>query len=61
MCIRYVFPPRPDFNGIYDLTDDELPFYYNTHSGELSLEFPCADNLCRGGILADGRVFRFSN
>ncbi|KAL5535720.1 RAD5 [Sanghuangporus sanghuang] len=50
---EYAFPPEPDRDGMVDLTLDETPFYYNTHSGELSLEFPQADNICRGGILAD--------
>ncbi|KAL5534034.1 hypothetical protein ACEPAG_494 [Sanghuangporus baumii] len=50
---EYTFPPEPDRDGMVDLTLDETPFYYNTHSGELSLEFPQADNICRGGILAD--------
>lgn len=48
---RYIFPPDPS-NGMIDLTVDDVPFYYNTHSGELSLDFPRAENLCRGGILA---------
>ena len=52
--LRYTFPPEPTDDGILDLTEDEQPFYYNSHSGELSLEFPRAENVCRGGILADG-------
>lgn len=52
LCIRYTFPAEPDHTGAFDLTADELPFFYNAHSGELSLEFPRAENLCRGGILA---------
>ncbi|EJD03591.1 uncharacterized protein FOMMEDRAFT_81947 [Fomitiporia mediterranea MF3/22] len=56
---EYTFPPEPDPDGMLDLTDEEIPFYYNSHSGELSLEFPCADNICRGGILADGNLTFF--
>lgn len=52
-----MFPPEPDSDGMLDLTADEISFYYNTHSGELSLEFPQADSVCRGGILADGAYF----
>jgi DNA repair protein RAD5 len=35
------------------LTQDEIPFYFNSYSGELSLEFPKAERNCKGGILAD--------
>lgn len=52
LYIRYTFPAEPDYSGAIDLTADEQSFYYNAHSGELSLEFPRAENLCRGGILA---------
>ncbi|KAI5124124.1 hypothetical protein M0805_000937 [Coniferiporia weirii] len=45
---EYAFPPGPDSNGSIDLTAEDLSFYYNPHSGELSLDFPRADNLCRG-------------
>ena len=48
---RYAFPVEPG-TGIIDLTAEERPFYYNSHSGELSLDFPNADNACRGGVLA---------
>lgn len=50
--VRYTFPAEPDITGAIDLTAEEQPFFYNAHSGELSLEFPRAENLCRGGILA---------
>ena len=49
--VRYLFPTKPSA-GVFDLTGDDRPFYYNPHSGELSLKFPKADNCCRGGILA---------
>ena len=52
MIRRFLFPPEPDPDGLIDLTAEEQPFYYNTHSGELSLEFPHAGISCRGGILA---------
>ncbi|KAH8119981.1 SNF2 family N-terminal domain-containing protein [Phellopilus nigrolimitatus] len=49
---EYAFPPEPDSNGLIDLTAEDQPFYYNSHSGELSLDFPRSENVCRGGILA---------
>lgn len=48
---RYVFPPEAS-DGVIDLCQDEVPFYFNPYSGELSLEFPRAERNCRGGILA---------
>ncbi|TFY83512.1 hypothetical protein EWM64_g492 [Hericium alpestre] len=50
---EYRFPTEP-IDGVYDLTAEEQPFYFNPYSGELSLEFPKAERKCRGGILADG-------
>lgn len=47
---RYAFPSDPS-NDVIDLTD-ERPFYFNEYSGELSLEFPKAERLFKGGILA---------
>ena len=35
-----------------DLTADDKLFYFNSCSGELSLDFPKAERNCRGGILA---------
>lgn len=35
-----------------DLTADDIAFYFNEYSGELSLEFPKAERKFRGGILA---------
>jgi DNA repair protein RAD5 len=54
LIFRYAFPVEP-VQGMIDLTADERPFYFNSYSGELSLEFPKADTNCTGGILADGR------
>ncbi|KAI8990572.1 SNF2 family N-terminal domain-containing protein [Trametes punicea] len=48
---EYIFPFDPN-NDTIDLTADERPFYFNEYSGELSLEFPKAEQKCRGGILA---------
>ena len=47
---RYSFRPNPS-NDIVDLTED-IPFYFNAYSGELSLEFPRAERKFKGGILA---------
>ncbi|KAI0347968.1 hypothetical protein BDW22DRAFT_1319252 [Trametopsis cervina] len=49
---EYAFPADPN-DGVIDLTD-EVPFYFNEYSGELSLEFPRAERKFKGGILADG-------
>ncbi|KAI0316497.1 SNF2 family N-terminal domain-containing protein [Amylostereum chailletii] len=49
---EYRFPTEP-VDGIIDLSDEEMPFYFNPYSGELSLEFPKTERKCRGGILAD--------
>lgn len=49
---RYVFPAEPDNSGFIDLTGDDVSFYLNPYSGEMSLEFPKVDRSCRGGILA---------
>ncbi|EMD42287.1 hypothetical protein CERSUDRAFT_79878 [Gelatoporia subvermispora B] len=49
---EYVFPAEPD-QGVIDLTSDDMPFYFNEYSGELSLDFPKAVRTTRGGILAD--------
>ena len=49
---RYSFPIKPG-DGIFDLTQEERPFYFNPYSGELSLEYPKAQRNCKGGILAD--------
>ncbi|TDL28160.1 hypothetical protein BD410DRAFT_870386 [Rickenella mellea] len=48
---QYNFPSEPH-NGVIDLTAEERPFYFNSYSGELSLEFPRAEIKCCGGILA---------
>lgn len=48
---RYIFPPEAA-DGVIDLCEDDVPFYFNPYSGELSLEFPRAERNCRGGILA---------
>ncbi|KIY73614.1 hypothetical protein CYLTODRAFT_416990 [Cylindrobasidium torrendii FP15055 ss-10] len=51
---EYTFPPREDpSTGVFDLTEEEKPFYFNPYSGELSLKFPKSERTCRGGILAD--------
>ncbi|KAG6336243.1 hypothetical protein ID866_2862 [Astraeus odoratus] len=49
---EYVFPGEPH-DGVIDLTEDERPFYFNSYSGELTLEFPKAELKLKGGILAD--------
>ncbi|KAG8950664.1 DNA helicase rad5 [Tulasnella sp. 424] len=49
---EYIFPPEAA-DGVIDLCEDDVPFYFNPYSGELSLEFPRAERNCRGGILAD--------
>ncbi|KAG5652932.1 hypothetical protein H0H81_003075 [Sphagnurus paluster] len=49
---QYFFPPKPD-GGYIDLTADEIPFYMNPYSGEMSLDFPKSERNFRGGILAD--------
>ncbi|KIY50627.1 hypothetical protein FISHEDRAFT_39163 [Fistulina hepatica ATCC 64428] len=49
---QYAFPSEP-LDGVLDLTEDDVPFYFNPYSGELSLQFPKAERKCRGGILAD--------
>lgn len=49
---RYIFPPEPDDTGMLDLTGDDVSFYLNPYSGDLSLEFPKVNRSCRGGILA---------
>ncbi|THH32857.1 hypothetical protein EUX98_g1325 [Antrodiella citrinella] len=51
-ALQYVFPAEPT-DGMIDLTADEVAFYFNEYSGELSLEFPKAERKFRGGILAD--------
>ncbi|KAJ7044998.1 DNA repair protein RAD5 [Mycena alexandri] len=48
---RYAFS-HPNNGGVIDLTADEIPFYFNPYSGELSLDFPKAERTGRGGILA---------
>ncbi|KAF8913214.1 P-loop containing nucleoside triphosphate hydrolase protein [Gymnopilus junonius] len=54
---EYVFPQEPVMDGeMIDLTGDEIPFYFNPYSGELSLTFPKAERTCEGGILADGNL-----
>lgn len=45
--------PLETVDGITDLEQEEQPFYFNSYSGELSLEFPKTERRCRGGILAD--------
>jgi DNA repair protein RAD5 len=52
--IRYVFPTEP-MHGVIDLTAADRHFYFNSYSGELSLDFPKADTFSSGGILADGK------
>lgn len=51
---EYTFPRDLSENTeeLLDLTDDDVPFYFNSYSGELSLTFPRAERKCRGGILA---------
>ncbi|OCH95686.1 hypothetical protein OBBRIDRAFT_871170 [Obba rivulosa] len=48
---EYIFPPEPG-EGLIDLTSDDMAFYFNEYSGELSLDFPKAVRNTRGGILA---------
>lgn len=50
---RYIFPLEPNSNsGDIDLAVDGQAFYFNTYSGEFSLEVPRAEQKCQGGILA---------
>jgi hypothetical protein len=53
--LRYAFPAEP-VDGVIDLTAEERHFYFNSYSGEISLDFPAADTFCVGGILADGML-----
>ncbi|KAF9532114.1 SNF2 family N-terminal domain-containing protein [Crepidotus variabilis] len=51
---EYFFPQPSVAEGeMIDLTADEMPFYFNPYSGEMSLTFPRAERTCKGGILAD--------
>lgn len=52
LFFRYIFPAKPSIDAVIDLTEDEVYFYMNPYSGEMSLEFPKAEKPCRGGILA---------
>jgi DNA repair protein RAD5 len=38
--------------NMIDLTADDKLFYFNSYSGELSLNFPKTERNCQGGILA---------
>ncbi|CAA7268072.1 unnamed protein product [Cyclocybe aegerita] len=50
---QYTFPQEPVIDGdMIDLTADDKLFYFNSYSGELSLDFPKAERNCKGGILA---------
>ncbi|ORZ01965.1 SNF2 family N-terminal domain-domain-containing protein [Lobosporangium transversale] len=40
-------------DGYEPKLDEPKKYYFNPYSGEMSLEFPTSDKLCRGGILAD--------
>ncbi|KAJ3518013.1 hypothetical protein NLJ89_g135 [Agrocybe chaxingu] len=54
---QYTFPQEPVMDGdTIDLTADDKLFYFNSYSGELSLDFPKAERNCKGGILADGTI-----
>ncbi|GLB43501.1 putative HIRAN domain containing protein [Lyophyllum shimeji] len=51
---QYFFPQKPALDGeLIDLTADDIPFYMNPYSGEMSLDFPKSERKFRGGILAD--------
>ncbi|KAF8313854.1 hypothetical protein DL93DRAFT_2058713 [Clavulina sp. PMI_390] len=53
---EYIFPPEPDEAGALDLTEDDVSFYLNPYSGDLSLTFPKVNRSFRGGILADANL-----
>ncbi|KAJ3814435.1 DNA repair protein RAD5 [Lentinula aff. lateritia] len=57
---EYAFPAKPD-GGFIDLTEEEKLFYLNPYSGEMTLNFPKSERNCKGGILADGDLTRYSN
>ncbi|KAG0258506.1 DNA helicase rad5 [Mortierella polycephala] len=40
-------------DGYEPKSNDPKVYYLNPYSGEMSLDFPTSDQLCRGGILAD--------
>ena len=56
LVYRYAFPSKP-IDGIIDLTTEDQQFYFNSYSGELSLEFPKAERKCKGGILAYVKLY----
>jgi DNA repair protein RAD5 len=50
---EYQWPTQDADNQPVPAIDDQIMFYVNPYSGELSLEFPKQEQNCLGGILAD--------
>jgi DNA repair protein RAD5 len=50
---EYNWPTQDANNVLVPVIDDQMKFYVNLYSGELSLEFPKQEQNCLGGILAD--------
>ncbi|KAF2126501.1 hypothetical protein P153DRAFT_399276 [Dothidotthia symphoricarpi CBS 119687] len=50
---EYQWPTQDADNEPVPAIDDQMMFYVNPYSGELSLEFPKQEQNCLGGILAD--------
>lgn len=50
---EYQWPVQDADNQPVPVIDDQMMFYVNPYSGELSLEFPVQEQNCLGGILAD--------
>ncbi|KAG6872018.1 hypothetical protein C0995_013829 [Termitomyces sp. Mi166 len=60
MVTRYVFPEKPAvMGGVIDL--DEKPFYMNSYSGEMSLEFPRSEGVFLRTVLLFVSSFFFPN
>lgn len=52
---EYQWPTQDADNEPVPVIADQMMFYVNPYSGELSLEFPKQEQNCLGGILADGK------
>ncbi|ORY17166.1 SNF2 family N-terminal domain-domain-containing protein [Clohesyomyces aquaticus] len=50
---EYAWPTQDADNIPLPTVDEQMMFYVNPYSGELSLEFPRQEQNCLGGILAD--------
>lgn len=51
---EYQWPTQDADNQAVPVIEDQMMFYVNPYSGQLSLEFPKQEQNCLGGILADG-------